>query len=204
MTDEARRRVAIHEAAHGYAMWRFGWPIAALSLRPGASHVGITMGVPGTNQHLIDRLDGKHPLDDLDPEARQYVDRVLVKLLIGEEAMEVLAPLVGRLPDRATYVADAAAASAAELEPAAEARLQMLEADPDDWTDDAKAFEIAFRMVGLAAGPYLAWARFEARRIASEHATQIYALADELAARGVIDGHQAVRILQAHERSSQS
>lgn len=200
--DEARRRLAIHESAHGLAMWLFGWPIAAISLRPGASHLAITLGVPGTNQHLIDRLDGRHPLDGLDPEARQYADRALVHALIGEAAVEALAPQVGRLPNRADYVAAATAAPAVELNPEAQDRLDAAEADPSGMTDEARAFEMAFRLVGLTAGAYVAWARLEAGRIARDHAAGIYALAGDLVAREAIDGHQVVAIFDRLERST--
>jgi hypothetical protein len=197
-----RWRSAIHESAHAFALWRFGWPVELVSIRPGASHTGITMAATGTDRDLLDMIGQHHPLDGLDPEARRLADRMLVMVLIGDAAVEVLAPQTGRQPDPVGYLESAAYPRPAELTPEIRDRLAAAEADTADRPDDAdKAFEQAFRLVGLAAHPYLAWLAFETRLLVREHAAAIYALADVLVARELIDGRTAVAIFRAHERS---
>jgi hypothetical protein len=47
------------------------------------------------------------------------------------------------------------------------------------------------------------WCRAEARRLARDHAGPIHALAAALRASEVLDGADAVAILEAHERSTE-
>jgi hypothetical protein len=202
MTDPDRMRISLHEAAHAWAGWRFGRPPAVVSIRPGAAHLGVAI-FDRSADHGLSRLIGPHPLDGLDPEARRFADRRLVVTLIGEEAADLLGPLqTGRLPDRVP-LAGAVASNPLELSPERAQRLAEAEADDDPWYDDEAAFEMAFRLVGELANVYLVWCRAEARRLARDHARAIHALAAALRASEVLDGADAVAILEAHERSTE-
>jgi len=194
MTDADRMHISLHEAAHAWAGWRFGRPPAVVSIRPGSAHLGIAIFDRSADHDLSKLIDGRHPLDGLDPEARRFADRRLVIALIGEEAVDLLVPQTGRLPDRVppTRVAT-------PLSPERHARLAETEADDDPWHDDEAAFEMAFRLVGELANAYLVWPRAEARRLARDHARAIHALAAALRASEVLDGADAVAILEAHE-----
>jgi hypothetical protein len=212
MTDaDELMRTAVHEAAHAWAGWTWGRMPAVLSIRPGAAHSGVTLSDRSADQHLSKLIDGHHPLDGLDPAARRFADQRLVAVLIGEEAAELFMPRMGRQADPPGYIGDVRATLEAQsppggpvvpLSPERRERLAATEADADPWHDEEIAFEMAFRLVGMTANVYLVWVRAEARRLASDHAQAIYALAAALRAspNQVLDGSDAIAILEAQEQ----
>jgi hypothetical protein len=202
---ERRMRLSIHEAAHAWAGWRFGRPPAVVSIRLGAAHMGITISDRAADHHLSTLIDGRHPLDGLDPNARLFADRQMVYVLIGDQAADLLGPpRSGRLPDplEARPAWRWNEAGTERLSPERRERLAVAEARPDGMIDDEIAFEMAFRLVGELANVYLIWPRAEARRLARDHARPIHALAAALRASEVLDGADAIAIFEAQERST--
>jgi hypothetical protein len=200
MTAPDLRSIAIHEAAHAWAFHHFGLGVGAVSIRPGRSHLGVTLLRDGPGRIML----GGHPLDGLDPAERRRADQVLVAFLIGEEATDLLMPRLGRQPDAPGYIGDPrafldaiapAGGSVTPLPPATAAYLVAAEAREDAPTDYEVAVELAHRLVGPAWQPYVLWARAEARLRALASAPPIHALAGELLRQEVIDGPRAVAIL---------
>ncbi len=91
MTADDRQRAAYHESSHALARWLYGWPIAVVSIRPGAGHLGIVMG-QGPIANLGALIDGRHPLDGLDPAARRLADQAMVICTIGDVAASLFFP----------------------------------------------------------------------------------------------------------------
>jgi hypothetical protein len=194
---DARLKTSLHEAGHAWAAWHFGRPLAVVSIRPGAAHLGVTISDRAPDHYLSRLIDGRHPLDGLDPAARRFADQGMVAALIGEQAADLLGPRhTGRLPD--PWQGPPGAVLPSER---AE-RLAEAEADEDPLTDDEIAFEMAFRLVGELANVYLEWPRAEARRLARDHARPIYALAAALCVSEVLDGGDAIAILEAQEEAA--
>ena len=201
-------RLSPHEAGHAFAQWTFGRPIVAVSIRPGRSHAGITLVARGEDDHLRSRLDGSWVLDGLDPEARRFADRCIVMVLAGREAEDALGPpRTGYLPELPVHEAPAVPGPLALDSPAAvsllEAEAHEVEPDAALHDDEAVAFEMAYRLVGMTANAYLGWCRAEARRLMVDHAGPIHALAAALRASQALDGPTAVGIItEALERST--
>jgi hypothetical protein len=211
MTDaDELQRKSIHESAHAWAGLRFGYPPTVVSIRPGASHGGVTLFERSADQHLSKLIDGRHPLDGLDPAARRFADQRMVSVVIGDEAAALLGPPVtGRIPDRPETLprrksAEVVPADGAGLprRPLSPERRDLLDAsDATDSLDDVElAWEMAYKLVGELANPYLVWIRAEARRLARDNARPIHALAAALRASEVLDGADAVAILEAQEK----
>jgi hypothetical protein len=209
MTEpKEKMRPSDHAGGHALASWAFGFGVGAVSIRPGRAHLGVMLG-DGSARNII---LGGHPLDGLDPGERQLADRALVQILAGDEAADLFMPRTGRQPDPPGYIGDIRATldavappggSSTPLEPAMAARLEAAEADENPLDDYTRAQDLAYRVVGPTWALYVAWARGEARILARDHAAAIHALAAALRASEVLDGADAVAILQAHERSTE-
>ena len=97
MTARDLLEVALHASGHALARFTYRWPIVVVSPRPGAGHSGVTIG-PTDDWHLSRMLDGRHPLDDLEPEARRWDDRQFVIALAGVAAETLIQRRIGNTP----------------------------------------------------------------------------------------------------------
>jgi len=201
MSDADRFRVAAHEAGHSLGRWLYGWPILAVSIRPGRGHVGITLvdRPPGADvRHLIGTA---HPLDGLPAEARTFAERTLLTMLLGDAA-EALVPRANG------YEVDFLPSELAVVQPlplAAARRLAEAEGRGEDETqeDAALALRMAIRLVGPeTALPFLGWMRAEAHRVARDHAGAISAAAHRLVAATVLSGETIAGIFAEAQKGA--
>jgi ATP-dependent Zn protease len=97
MTDTDRWRNALHESAHFVAGLLLRGEVAAvLSIRPGKSHLGLTLASKRSTFDFGGRRDD--PLR-VDPEFRRSIEAAIVMLLAGKAAEVLASQSVGRLEE---------------------------------------------------------------------------------------------------------
>lgn len=208
MTDRSTLRNAYHEAAHCVLGMDAGRRVHRVSLLPGASYAAVTLWEPDPPELVarLHQIDGRHPLDGLEPDAFRSACRWMVETLAGDAAAEIIAPLTGYLPTRELPTE---AELRTPLEPAAPSeRLEAAAVEPPDGErhDDEKIAEkIAFNLVGYQTiGPLLGWMRAEARRACVDRWAVIEAVAGALLAAETLDGAAVESIHRSEGRHVQA
>lgn len=172
-----RRRIALHEAGHAVACVVFGTPLEYVSIRPGRTFGGVTVGVPREVPDAPGRATW------LDPAIRVDLERRVIASLAGDLA-ERLDPTAGPRPVDETEVRAALEA----LGPRVVELIEREQRDDPVLSDAAAAWYLAERLAGDGARHYVEWLRVEANELVLRYAAAIGRVAEALERREVLDG----------------
>jgi hypothetical protein len=184
----ARRRTAIHEAAHAVVGYALGWRIRTVVATPGGGRLGFC-------EH--------HRREDLSPMALAVDD---VTIIAAGWIGEMLEPMSGYFAP----VDDDEAAIARAVDEALEALppddggfvfAMLTDTGPNVGTDETRQEAIALAVVAEESAVeeralFLAFCRARATRFVCAHVPAILALAEELLRRPILDGPAAEAIIR--------
>lgn len=188
--------VAIHEAAHAVIAHQLGYATDVVSIIPDGSRAGVTVRSNGTLGDVADRLDVDRPAALQDSELRAQVERSVLVNLAGAAGEAMLRP-VGGWADPAdedeALAAQRVRAIAGLPHMAAE---RLADTKPHGTTDEETAWATMRALAWDSAAHYLEALRLDAQRLVQMYATEIRAVADELALRHVLTGDDVAEIIE--------
>ncbi|MFJ5638569.1 hypothetical protein [Streptomyces sp. NPDC093223] len=192
-------RVALHEAGHSFAAWRFGQIPGPVTVVPGPRWAGTAhherQPVPVAD---LDAVDVSMPYLAWPAAVRHDVDVQALITAAGYAAEEALRRTPGRCGD--PLAARAAELAAARPLTAAEERLVLADReDTTDATDDERLASLMLLAHGHDPVTGSAWLHYitaTAKACIARDAPRVLRLAGVLANRGTLSGRAVIEILE--------